>query len=589
MRQLDNPSAGDTIVGTLEGSAGGTGAITAPAALIAIAAVPANQIGQSQGVAGLDSSARMYATNIPDDMFDTVNISGPTSVVRNSASTYVIENFDSFTTYTVSSGSGYITRIEDVVTFVAPNAVGDATFTINERTFTVSVLAAPLVTPVITSPVAASTIIVDNYTFTGSAFAATGGSQTHVSSTWQVAIDNSFSNVLKTSINDTVNKTSWSAAGLSDGLSLYVRVRYKDSDGTDSAWSDAVLFNVAFAVPVAPTISAPANNSIVNQSTVTATSSAFSIQGSVAAHQSTDWQLSTANDFSVITLESLDSTSNKTSWNITGLADGTSYYIRSRYKAANGKVSQWSTAIRINTIFAFVFNTVISSAVNNYNMRSAAIAAGWNQTLPLSMTVTVNSGVVVGSASSSTGAGEFGMNPVSTGTPAFETGSGFPLGSVLNLVNNGSIYGHGGGGGAGHSGATYGAAPGAPGGTGLKADNALRVTNNGTIGGGGGGGGGGGMSTQSTNNNSFYGDGGPGGNGAGAVNGNVYSPTAGQQGGSGTLYRPYGGNGGSLGIGGSSGESGSQGGGGGGAGGSAIIGNGNITWIAAGIRLGGIA
>lgn len=76
---------------------------------------------------------------------------------------------------------------------------------------------------------------------------------------------------------------------------------------------------------------------------------------------------------------------------------------------------------------AFVFNYAVSANTNNFNLRAAAVAAGWNQVLPLDATVTVNAGVTVGS--------------VSTGVPAFTTGTGYPGGSSLEVVNYGVIVG----------------------------------------------------------------------------------------------------------------------------------------------------
>jgi hypothetical protein len=129
---------------------------------------------------------------------------------------------------------------------------------------------------------------------------------------------------------------------------------------------------------------------------------------------------------------------------------------------------------------AFNFSPTIASNTANYNLKSAAIAAGWNQVLPLNATVTINSGVYVYSTS--------------TGAYAFQTGVTFPAGSVLRLINNGIILGMGG---VGSTPAPYasisvsGTAP-TVGGPALLAQNAITITNNGVIGGGGGGGGSGG-------------------------------------------------------------------------------------------------
>jgi hypothetical protein len=129
-----------------------------------------------------------------------------------------------------------------------------------------------------------------------------------------------------------------------------------------------------------------------------------------------------------------------------------------------------------------VSNLVISSDTADINLRNTAIANGWDTVTPLILTVTINSGVYVYSSS--------------TATPAMQTGSSYPFGSSISIINNGYIVGKGGAGGAGKdlaSNAASGAAGGAggAGGAAFVASAPVSITNNGTIGGGGGGGGGG--------------------------------------------------------------------------------------------------
>lgn len=77
-------------------------------------------------------------------------------------------------------------------------------------------------------------------------------------------------------------------------------------------------------------------------------------------------------------------------------------------------------------------NLVIAANTLNYNIKAAAIATGWNGTTPANCTVTVNSGVVVGSSS--------------TSAYAMDTGTGWPAGTQLSLNNNGYVIGVGGAG-----------------------------------------------------------------------------------------------------------------------------------------------
>ena len=224
----------------------------------------------------------------------------------------------------------------------------------------------------------------------------------------------------------------------------------------------------------------------------------------------------------------------------------------------------------------FHFNPVISTDTSNYNLKAAAIAAGWNQTLPLIATVTINSGIVVSANA--------------TGAYAFDTGSGFPAGSSLALINNGYVIGMGGAGGDGQI-PNDGANVGKPGGPALRAQVALTVTNNGTIGGGGGGGGGG----QGDIDYDSYGG---GGGRTGRTNSAPGGPS-GRLGNPGTFAaagasRPndawyYGsGAGGDWGASGGKGSGFGVGGWAGGSGGAAVMGNSNITWVVPGTRMGAL-
>lgn len=137
---------------------------------------------------------------------------------------------------------------------------------------------------------------------------------------------------------------------------------------------------------------------------------------------------------------------------------------------------------------AFIFNdTVTASTTAGYSLAPRAVAAGWDEVLPLVATVTINSGVTITAPASWDG--------------AFTTLrlAAYPAGSSLTLYNNGTIAGLGGAGGVGGAVTDTATSPGGAGGnghTGLFVSGiTVNLYNNsatGVIGGGGGGGGGGG-------------------------------------------------------------------------------------------------
>ena len=266
----------------------------------------------------------------------------------------------------------------------------------------------------------------------------------------------------------------------------------------------------------------------------------------------------------------------------------------------------------------FAYNATISTSVNNFNLRTQAIAAGWDGVSALNATVTINSAVVVGSAS--------------TASPSFDATGSFPAGSSLTLTNNGSIIGKGGAGGAGSS--LGGAATaGSAGGPAISVALSTSISNNGTIAGGGGGGGGGGGQTGYVGGTQFKAGGGGGGAGQGntasaggvggssdrgsctvsgcpitiAAAGGASSATGSGAGGAAgqvrwatTSYYVQGGGGGQGGSIGSVGSSGTSGtfslttsnvsisGAAGGAPGPYAVGNSLITWTVIGTRLGSV-
>lgn len=233
----------------------------------------------------------------------------------------------------------------------------------------------------------------------------------------------------------------------------------------------------------------------------------------------------------------------------------------------------------------FHFSAVLSSSTTGYNLKAAAIAAGWNGVAPLTASITIPNGVTVSSNN--------------TSVPAFDTGAGFPAGSSLSLTlgATGRLIGMGGGGGAGTTG---GSKTGLDGGPALKAQAAMTVTNNGTLAGGGGGGGGvagldsgavargvggsGGRSGLTDSSGGF-------GHSLSGYDGTISNAAVGRSylvADPGRNFTIYGGSGGDWGQPGSVASGFAGGSGLAGFGGPAVVGNSFITWLATGTRHGSI-
>lgn len=234
---------------------------------------------------------------------------------------------------------------------------------------------------------------------------------------------------------------------------------------------------------------------------------------------------------------------------------------------------------------AFVFTPTISADTSNYNLKAAAIAAGWDQVTPLLATVTVNAGIVL-SATATSGYG-------------FDTGATFPAGTVLTLICQGYICGMGGAGGSGGINGKGQGIVGLTGGAALSAQYAISIDAlGGTIAGGGGGGGrgtgssaagGGGRSGRTNSSGANAGTFSSGGNGASGGGGAGGSGGTTSVGGNGALGGGWlgGGGGGGWGASGGYGDTTAPSSAGG-AGGAAVVGNSYITWINTNTRYGAI-
>ena len=152
-------------------------------------------------------------------------------------------------------------------------------------------------------------------------------------------------------------------------------------------------------------------------------------------------------------------------------------------------------------------NLTISSNTNNYHI--ATERGGTYDAGNTDVTLTINSGVVVGSTA--------------TFNPALNTGSGWTTGDTITIINNGTIKGLGGNGGAGgdvvYNSSVGNGSAGTVGGRAFRAQFACTFTNNGSVyGGGGGGGGGGSIQGLETKTIQTYAYGGGGGGGGAGVN-----------------------------------------------------------------------
>ncbi|MEY2875810.1 MAG: hypothetical protein RLZZ373_3181 [Pseudomonadota bacterium] len=225
--------------------------------------------------------------------------------------------------------------------------IGDA-YIVHERTITTAVVT---VAPSITSPVngAAATPLAPS--FTTSAYATSGGADTHKATDWEVASDPSFSLLAAASPGDSVNLTSWTApADLAYGTTYYVRARHIGLNSGSGSYSPATSFAThARAVTTKPVITSPADGSAGNLASPAITTSAFGVSTGTDTHEGSTWQIATDAGFASV-VATLDSAIALTSWTpSTPLAYSTTFYARVKHRGAQSGPSVWSDTVAFAT------------------------------------------------------------------------------------------------------------------------------------------------------------------------------------------------------------------------------------------------
>jgi hypothetical protein len=171
-----------------------------------------------------------------------------------SGNTYLITNFDAFSTYAIESQGSDATGVlvgDTLTVDVNINATEnqDWPITISRNgvatDYLIQIGAAGVDAPTITSPSEAQTDVVETATIYADPFDTfPTGYDTHASSQWQISDDAGFSNIVFDSLGDAVNLTEIPIpeGELAYLTTYYARVRYTGSLGKVSDWSATRTF-----------------------------------------------------------------------------------------------------------------------------------------------------------------------------------------------------------------------------------------------------------------------------------------------------------------------------------------------------------
>jgi hypothetical protein len=130
--------------------------------------------------------------------------------------------------------------------------------------------------PVITSPTN-QLLSAKTTNAAASSFVRFGSNIVHDKTDWQVSTNSSFTNIIWSSLDNTTNKTSITAASL-DGGTLFIRCRYKSNSGVVSEWSDPQQFSCPWAIGTNVTQTSLTNADVNQGTTVSLDPGSYRIQ-----------------------------------------------------------------------------------------------------------------------------------------------------------------------------------------------------------------------------------------------------------------------------------------------------------------------
>lgn len=229
-------------IGAVAINKGGTGAVIIPDAVSGLGGIYTPSLDQPGYVAKLMSSGLVNPAQLPDSVVRGSTINGPDNLYPTQVVSYIITNYDSLTPYSASVSAGSCILNNDTIKFTAPPTAQVVTLTINGRAVPITVKEPWPLKPTIAVSTSGSNANAVGILM-GSVFQMVVGSLTHLSTDWQVSTNNTFTNIVVSSISDVTNKTNWDAPGLSLSTTYYTRCRYTAANGVSSDWSDVVTFS----------------------------------------------------------------------------------------------------------------------------------------------------------------------------------------------------------------------------------------------------------------------------------------------------------------------------------------------------------
>jgi hypothetical protein len=203
------------------------------------------------------SEAVVASQPFEDAIGASVSLDGPGVVFPGSTNLYQITDFSAFATYQVQSSVGTATLTGDQITLTIGANVGAATMQMTvtrdgrDTLFDIAIGAASVATPTLTNPAHQSTDIGEMPILRTTPFASfPSNAFSHTATTWEVATDAQFANIVGQSVTSTQDLTEFvfPSALLTTSTVYFARATHIGFDGTNqtnSPWSATVRFTTA--------------------------------------------------------------------------------------------------------------------------------------------------------------------------------------------------------------------------------------------------------------------------------------------------------------------------------------------------------
>lgn len=156
---------------------------------------------------------------------------------------FEISNYNSFSTYSITANHGECNLLDNIITYIADDSyTGAVQLNITcdgvVNTFNFNINGSGISAPVFLTPSTNNMEVGTPFVAIVDTFQSIGEQDTHESTTWQLATDANFENIVQQSINDHNNKLSFTfSQNLTHNTIYYIRVKFSGLKLSDSNWA----------------------------------------------------------------------------------------------------------------------------------------------------------------------------------------------------------------------------------------------------------------------------------------------------------------------------------------------------------------